>query len=321
MSGSSRRAWALRVRAGLWCLTAWLATADAQAQPLTLTVPYAPGGHSDVVARAMAMPIGSAWGASVFVNNQVGANGLVGLRQFAGRPPDEAGLLLFNLTSFLAAAASEPQLLDGVRPLTLLGISPMALVSRAGSGRLEEAVLAPARTTGVLRIATSGVGSASHLCAEQLAAAIGVRLQAQHYKGAAPALADLLAGQADLACMESPILLAQLLAGRLAALAVSDDEGQALMPGVPTLEQAGLQGITRGQWMVALVREGVEPVKAERMSRAVRAALGTESVVNLMRKVGILTIPPHAATPEAATSFIQREFGRLKPLLVVMKGP
>lgn len=325
MSGAIGRALARYLRAGMWCLAAAMAMlgaqARAQAQPLMLTVPYAAGGPSDLVARRMALHISSAWGASVVVNNQLGDNGLVGLRQFAGRSPVEAGLLLFNLSSFLAAAASEPQLLDAVRPLTLLGISPMALVRRAGSGRLEDAVLAPARATGVLRIATSGIGSSSHLCAEQLAAAIGVRLQAQHYKGVAPALRDLLVGQADLACLESTILLPQVRAGRLAALAVSGDEGQALMPGVPTLEQAGLQGITRGQWMVALIREGVDPATAERMSHAVRAALGAEAVVNLMSQVGTLTIPPHAATPEAATSFIQREFGRIKPLLGALKGP
>lgn len=312
------------VSAGLHAAAALLALVcshQAGAQTLTFIVPYAAGGPSDTVARSMAAPMVSSGGGNVVVVNQLGDNGLLGLRSFAAKAPGEAGILLFSMSSFLAAAANEPQLLDSVRPLGLLGISPMVLVRQAAPGGVEETAFAPARARGLLRMATSGAGSASHLCGEQLAASLGLRLQAVHYKGAAPALVEVLGGQAELACLEAPTVLQHVKAGKLTALAVTGPEGQSLLPGVPTLEQVRVEGVTRGQWYVVFVRDGLDARSADASSRALRAGLASDTVISALQRMGTVPVPPDAATAEAATAFIQREHTRMKALLPLLKRP
>lgn len=302
-------------------LLALVCNQQAAAQTLTFNVPYAAGGPSDTVARSMAAPMASGVGGSVVVANQLGDNGLLGLRSFSGKTPGEAGILMFSMSSFLAAAANEPQLLDAVRPLGLLGISPMVLVRRATSGGVEEAVFAPARARGQLRMATSGAGSSSHLCGEQLAAGLGLRLEAVHYKGAAPALTEVLGGQAELACLDAPTVLQHVNSGKLSALAVTGAEGQSLLPGVPTFEQVRVEGVTRGHWYVVFVRDGLDARSLDASSRALRAGLASDAVTAALQRMGTVPVPPGAATAEAATAFIQREHARMKALLPLFKKP
>lgn len=291
----------------------------AAAQALTIDVPYAAGGPSDALARRLAAQMAGPMGGQAVIDNVLGANGLVGLRRFVQRDGAVPAVILVGSPTFLAAAINEPQLLESLRPVALVGLSPLVIACRSGSAGFEDAVAKPARAAGALTMGISGTGTITHLCAAQLAEALGVPLKVVPYRGMAPLMSDLLTGNVDQACMDLTNVSSQVRAGKLVAVAAAGDEVGSVLGNVPTLESLKITGVTRGQWYVVMARDSAPAGFVDRVSQALRAALAAEPVNAQLRELGFVPVPPQAATVEAATAFIQREFGRMKPFLPIFK--
>ncbi len=297
-----------------------LASAGLSAsEALTIDVPYAAGGPSDALTRRLAAQMAGPMGGAVVIDNVLGANGLVGLRRFVQRDGALPTVIMLGSPTFLAAAINEPQLLDSLRPIALVGLSPLVIARRAGSGSFEDAVAKPARDAGALTMGISANGSISHLCAAQLAEALGVPLKAVPYKGAGPMVTDLLGGALEQACVDLTTASSHVRAGKLKAVAAAGDELGANLGSVPTLESLKINGVSRGQWYVVMAREAAPAGFVDRVSQALRTALATETASAQLRELGFVPVPAQAATVDAATSFIQREYGRMKPFLTIFK--
>jgi tripartite-type tricarboxylate transporter receptor subunit TctC len=292
-----------------------LFTCSAHAQGLSIMVPYAAGGPSDAVARLMGNKLAGYFGGSpVNIENRLGEGGLIGLGDFTAQPVASQGVIFLNSSTFFLAVAKKPDQLDKIRPVSLVSLVPLVWVSSKPISALVE----QAKQQGALQIGVSSLGSSSHLCAAQLANALGVKLQAIVYKGAAPLLADLLSGNADTSCIESNVVMPYFQQGKFKALAVSGEEGASLLPGIPTFEQLKLNGITRGQWSIIASQANASKDFVTKVSKALQVVLPGMSKEPMLSSQGYSFVPGSFVSPEKATSFVQGEFTRMKPYLGIL---
>jgi tripartite-type tricarboxylate transporter receptor subunit TctC len=288
---------------------------SAQAQSLNILVPYASGGPSDAVARAMGAKLSSQFGNNpVNIETRLGEGGLLGLSDFVAKPPESSSVILLNSSTFFLAIAKKPELLEGIRPISLISLIPLVLVS----SKPLDMVINQAKQQGALQIGVSALGSSSHLCAAQLANALGVKLQAIIYKGAGPLLGDLLSGKAETACVESNVTMPYFQQGKFKALAVSGEEASAILPGVPTFDQLKLSGITRGQWSIFAAQTNAPKDFVVKVSKSLQVVLPSLSMEPALSSQGYSFVPSSFVSSEKATLFVQNEYLRMKPYLAIL---
>jgi tripartite-type tricarboxylate transporter receptor subunit TctC len=271
------------------------ATAHAQeypSQPVNLIVPLTPGGSSDVLARVLSEKLGGMWRRTVIVENRPGASSNIGADAVARAPADGYMLLVGPNNVFAVNHLLSPRLAAGrdLAPVTLLGTVPFVLV--AGSsikvGSVKELVeLSRSRPNG-LSYASSGLGSPHHLAAEMFRMMTGARLTHVPYKGAAPAIIDLLGGQVDMQFGAINQLLPHIREGKLKALAIAANERVSLLPDVPTLEEVGVPGWGGEVWLALAAPAHTPPAVIDRINRDVRAVLALPDVQAKMAEQGIV---------------------------------
>lgn len=291
---------------------------SAQAQGLSISVPYAAGGPSDAVARLMGGKLSGSFGnAPVSIENRLGEGGLLGLSDFVSQPAGSQSVIFMNSSTFFLAVAKKPDLLEGIRPVSLVSLVPLVLVS----SKSMDNVVSQAKQQGSLQIGVSSLGSSSHLCAAQLANALGVKLQATLFKGAGPLLGDLLAGKLETACIESNVAMPYFQQGKFKALAVSGEEGAPLFPSVPTFEQLKLAGVTRGQWSIIAAQTNAPKDLVAKVSKALQVALPAMAREPVLSSQGYSFVPSSFVSPEKAATFVQGEYARMKPYLGILANP
>lgn len=286
-----------------------LGASQLSAQELSILVPYASQGPTDIAVRALARNMAIKYLKGVKVDNKLGESGLLGLRDFVNDSSIDSKLILLNSNTFLLAAVKEPRLLEGIRPISLIALSPMVLIS----SKSWRTMVAEANQKKSIKIGTSAPGSASHLCALQLAEAIGVSPDLVSYKGTAPLLQELFANNIEYACIEMsaslPLYISQ---GNITAVAISSDEAIATLPNIPTFESLGVNNITKGQWSILASHAKSSDNFNLYSADAVRSAL--QQKLNV--PIGLFNfIPSEAVSNEKAIYFIQREFAKTKPYL------
>jgi len=218
------------------------------AKPVRVIVPFPPGGSADAASRSMAEKLSGLWGQPVVLEHKPGAGTTIAAAYVAASPPDGYTILFCGAISHAASANLYRNLgYDAVRsfaPLGTISLSPFILVvsptTKAGSVR-ELVELARSRP-GELNYASSGNGASPHLAAEMFARAAGIRIVHIPFKGMAPALTALLSGEVDLIFADVAVM-PQVRSGRLRALAVTTAKPSPLVPGVPTLGEAGVAGV------------------------------------------------------------------------------
>jgi tripartite-type tricarboxylate transporter receptor subunit TctC len=231
-------------------------------RPLRLIVPFAPGGSADILARSLAGPLGQRLGQPVVVDNQPGAGGLIGAQAAAGSVADGHTLLLGNSAAIVIGPQLQPgTTVDPLRDLLAVAAvahAPLLLAVPAASPHASPRALVDAARSkaGGLLYATSGPGSSSHLASVAFLAAAGVSATHVPYRGMAPALTDLLAGQVDFAFVDPAAALAQVRAGKLRLLAVSGRRRLADRPDLPTLAESGIGGAEMEVWHGIFVPAG-----------------------------------------------------------------
>lgn len=262
-------------------------------KPIRLIVPWAPGGSTDAIARAVAQRMSESLGQSVVVENRSGASGQIGTDAAAKSAPDGYTLAMVELPHAIAPSvvAKLPyDLLRDFTPVSLVGTSPLVLFatpSEFKTGDMKAFLQRAKNGKAPLAVAHSGAGSSSHLAAEVLAARGSFKYIAVPYRGSAPALADVAAGMvaAHFATLASGSSLQG--AGKLSPLMVTGPSRLPALPGVPTAREAGIEGMDFNQWW-AVVAPATTPIEiVERLRAEVVAALNHPATRQRLNTLGI----------------------------------
>lgn len=322
LASPSRRHWLLAAACGALGRPAF---AQAPAgKPLRLIVPFTPGGSTDILARAIAPKLQLALGQTVVIDNKPGAGGSLGAAEAARAEPDGHTLLMGHIGTLAVNPAIYPKLaydpLKSFAPVAWVARVPNVLVVNANSPhRTFKAFLDHARANpGRLTYSSGGNGSAAHITFEYLKLTAKVFMLHIPYRGAAPAVADVIAGQVDSIFTGAPALLPHVKSGRLRALAVSSRERLPSLPDVPTVAES-FPGFEADQWYGVVAPAGTPAERVQRLNAEINRALALPEVQQQLATEGAVPAP---TTPQAFGALIAREIprwaevaraGRVKP--------
>jgi len=250
------------------------------AKPIRVVVPFAPGGITDILARALGQRLAEAWGQQVVVENRPGANSQVGAEVVARAAPDGYTLMVSADTTFvmnphLYGKVAYDALADFV-PVSGLGISPQALVVHPGVPAVDvNGLVGLARTKpGELNYGTFGIGSSGHLNIELLQSMTGTKFTAVHYKGAAPALTDVIGGHIQMMIVSIGLVTQPWQAGQLKVLGFGSTARIAQFPDVPTIAESGLAGYEAASWYGVVAPHGTPREIVDKLSAETRRIFG-----------------------------------------------
>lgn len=297
----------------------------ASGKPVTLVVPFAPGGNLDVVARAIAPALEQNLGRNVIVDNRPGAGGVIGASAVARAEPDGSTLLVTtpNAVVVLPKMTRVNFKLASFSPVGLMSTTSLVVVVKGGDTRFKdvEALLAHARANpGKLAAGHAGPGTTNHMALLQLEDAARIRLNQVPYKGSAPALVDLMGGQIDMVVDQLTSSAPHIQSGALRALAVMSRDRDATLPKVPTLREAGLANFEATTATGLLAPAGTPAALIESLNAALRKALAEGSVRSRLQNVGSVA---QASTPQELLASLQKEDARAQALAAAgrLKAP
>ncbi len=297
---------------GLLC-SSGTALAQAQAQtwpakPLRLVIGFAPGGAADYVARTLSEPLGRLLGQTVVVENRAGAGSSLAADFVAKAPADGYTLLIASPSSISVNPALNPKLSYSAKdllPVTRVTSSPLvvAVNPNAGIQSLQELVATAKARPGFLNYTSSGNGSAPHLGAAHFSKVAGVEMVHIPYKGGAPAIQSVVAGDAQLTFGTPPSVLPMVQAGRLKALAVTSSNRSPLVPGVPGMNEAGLPAYSMSFWYGFFVPVGTPPELVKKLFEAAQTVMQLPEVKSALAREG--TEVALSKSPEDFAAFLQ----------------
>ncbi len=293
------------VRVALACALATLAgvvpgAGHAQAyptRPIRLVVPFPPGGSLDVVARAIGQKLATAWGQPVVIDNRPGAGGNIGADLVAKSPPDGYTILEGALSTHAVNVSLYGKLpydpIKDFAPITLVATTPNVLVLNAAFpvNSVPELIAYAKAHPGALSFGSGSNGSAGHLAGELFKTEAGVDMVHVPYKGAAPALQALLAGDTQLMFDNLANSMPQLKAGKLKALAVTTAKRSPLAPELPTLAETGLPGFDIYTWWGFMAPAGTAPEIIAKWNAEVARILGTPEMKAFFAQQGAEPAP------------------------------
>ena len=280
------------------------------AKPIRYIVPFPPGGATDIIARAVAGEISKTLGQQVVIDNRGGAGGNIGTDIVAKAAPDGYTILMGTVgTHGINVSLYSKLPYDAVRdfaPVTLVATVPNVLVVHPSVPvkSVKELIAYAKANPGKLNFASSGNGTSIHLSGELFKTMTGVSMVHIPYKGSAPALADLLGGQADLMFDNLPPSLPHIKSGRLHALAVTTARRSAVMPDLPTMAEAGVPGYESGSWFGVLAPAGTPKDIVNRLNAEIVKALAVPEIRERLQAQGA---EPVGNTPEQFAAFIRSE--------------
>jgi tripartite-type tricarboxylate transporter receptor subunit TctC len=276
-----------------------------------MVVGFAPGGAADFVARALQEPLGKALGQPIVVDNRPGAGSSIAAEHVAKSAPDGYTVLIASPSSILVNPLLSPknpfQPLKELAPITKVSSSPLILAVNPGlaAASVKELIEHARRNPGKLNYATSGNGSAPHMAAVLFLRLAQVEMVHVPYKGGAPAVQSVLAGDTQLAFATPPSVLPLVQAGRLRALATTSPKATPLIPGVPGMAEAGLPDYEIGFWYGFFVPAGTSAEVVRRLFAATSEALRPPAVAQTLAREG--TEISRSASPEDFAAFLAED--------------
>lgn len=327
MSATRRRVTALMIGLTMVCsMSLTMGSALAQsanaaaaypARVVRWVVPYPPGASNDVVARLLAHKLMQTWGQQIVIDNRGGAGGMLGADIVAKAMPDGYTLLLANPGSNainFALRVKTPYKKEDFAPVSLLGWSPIMLVTSAGfaAGNIKDVIAMARAKPGQLTGGSSGTGGSSHLALELFKMLAGVDILHVAYKGAAPAISDILGGQVSL-IFTTPVTAAPLVqAGKLKVLAVAGSQRLSIYPDIPTSAEQGLAGFDVLIWFGVSAPAGIPQRVLLKLNRDLQHTLQAPDV---RERFATLGLEPRGSTPERFAALIDEDIERLRKVV------
>ena len=298
-----------------------VAAQDFPSKPVTMVMPYAPGGPGDVITRVFAAAMQKPLGQQIVVDNPAGASGSIGSARVARAKPDGYTLLMIHVSHATNQAMFKSlpyHPVDDFEPIGRATSGPMLIAARNGfpAKNLNEFVAYAKANAPKISLAHAGVGSASHLCGLMLMNALGVRFNEIPYKGTGPALNDLLGGQVDLLCDQTSGTVPSIKAGKIQAYAAAGRTRIPSLPDMPAIAEAGVQGMEINISFGLYAPKGTPRPVLDKLSAALQAAVVDPEVRQRLEAMGISAVPVELARPEALRAHLKNEIDTLGGLLV-----
>jgi tripartite-type tricarboxylate transporter receptor subunit TctC len=288
---------------------------------IRFVVPFAPGGSSEIVARATAAELGKLLGQSVFVDNKPGAAGNLAMGEVA-RADDQHTVILGHIGTL----AVNPYIFDKLpydphksfRPISLLSKVPSLYVVRPDlpATNLKELVALARAKPGALNYGSAGNGSAGHLAFEYLKMASNTFVVHVPYRGTGPQLTDLMGGRLDAAAVGAPAVMQFIKAGKLRCIATGTTQRLSQLPDVPTVAEQGFPGFEMTQWYGLLAPSSMAAANADRLAAAAAVAVKEPAAVKLLESEAAVVV---GGTPAEFAKFIEVEQQRWKPVIARAK--
>jgi tripartite-type tricarboxylate transporter receptor subunit TctC len=287
---------------------------------ISIVVPFAAGGPTDVVARLIAQSMSTALKQQVIVENTLGAGGTIAAARVARAAPDGYTLLLHHIGQSTAPSLYRKLPFDAVdsfEPIGLVTDVPMTVVARRNfpPKDLKEFIAYVKANKDKISYANAGIGSASHLCGMLLMTAMNAELLTIPYKGTAPAMQDLLGGQVDFLCDQTTNTTAQIKGEKVKAYGVTTKSRLASLPNVPTLHEAGLPGFEIAIWHGLYAPKNTPKPVVEALSNALKIALKDPVVKQRFADLGTEPVAENRATPEALRTHLKAEINKWAPII------
>lgn len=289
-------------------------------KPVTLVVPFAAGGPTDLVARMLAIPMGKSLGQTVLVENTVGAGGTIAANKVARSTPNGYTLLIHHMGMATAPALYKKLSFDPMKDFDYIGQVvdvPMTLLARkdfpANNYKELESYLKANKDK--VSLANAGLGAVSHLCGLLFMSQIGVELNTIPYKGTGPAMNDLLGGQVDLLCDQTTQTVPIIKDGRVKVYGVTSLKRLNALPNVPTLDEQGLKGFEVKVWHGMYTARGTPAPVLEKINAALRAALQDPNVALRMAELSSDIAPMDKVTPAGLKNFLESEIAKWGPVI------
>jgi tripartite-type tricarboxylate transporter receptor subunit TctC len=288
--------------------------------PITIVVPFAAGGPSDAMARILGERMQASLGEAVLVENVTGAGGSIGVGRAVRSPPDGYTLSFGHLGTHVCNGAIYRlgyDLVDDLEPVALLPSNPMIIVSKTAvpAKSLTELLAWLKARPSPATAGTAGAGSGSHVAGLYFENVTGLKLQYVPYRGTAPALNDLVAGQIDLMIDQTSNSINQVRAGTIRAYAVTDDKRVESAPDVPTTDEAGLPGFHMTLWSGLWVPKRTPQEIVARLNAAVVEALNDPAVRKQLGNLGLEIPADDRLKPEALGTWQKAEIAKWWPMI------
>ena len=297
--------------------------ASAQAypsKPVTIVVPFAAGGPSDALARILGDRMKATLGQAFVIENVTGAGGSIGVGRAVRAPADGYTISFGHLGTHVANQAIYPlpyDMLTDLDPVVLLPSNPMVMVSRNSlpAKSLQELLTWLKANPDKASAGTAGAGSGAHIAGVYMQNLTGLRLQFVPYRGTAPALTDLVAGQIDIIVDQASNSMQQIRTGNIRAYAITDRKRLSAAPDIPTVDEAGLPGFYMTLWNGLWVPKGTPKEVVSRLNAAVVDALADQAVKSRLVDLGLEIPERDQLTPEALAAWHKAEAGKWWPII------
>jgi tripartite-type tricarboxylate transporter receptor subunit TctC len=289
-------------------------------RPITMIVPFAAGGVTDIVARIVSERMKTSLGQSVVVENVSGAGGTIGVTRLFRAAPDGYTLAVGQWTSHVGAGAMYPvpfNYLSDFEPVSMLSIAPLWIIGRNNlpAKDVKELIAWLKANPDRASAATTGLGSGIHMCLVYFQNMTGTKFPLAPYRGAAPLMQDLLAGQIDLSCPEAGQTLPQYRAGTIKAYAVLTGKRWFAAPDVPTIDEAGVPGLHFPFWHGLWAPKGTPKDVIAKLNAAAVEALADAGVRQRFTELGHEIAPREQQTPEALAAYHKAEIDKWWPII------
>ncbi len=287
-------------------------SADYPTKFVRFIVPYAPGGSSDVLARTLGQKLGELLGQTFVVDNRPGAGSMIGTDVAAKATPDGYTVILSDMPHTIAPSLHKKVPYDPVKdfaPITLIGVSPMFLFGnpKFQAQTLKELIALAKKEPGKIPIASGGTGATTHLAAELFQAHAGIRLTHIPYKGAGPAITDVVAGQVPITFTSMATAAPFMKSGRLRILGVTSAKRLPAFPSVPTFAESGVPGLVFEHWWGVMAPAGTPRAIVDKLHAAIEKALADKEV---RERFSTLAVEPRTTTPEQFRALLVSDLGR-----------